>query len=224
MALTFTLLDTGGGEPPLVTDVAFNPATAAALGVLVSINGSTGAQVGAPTGCKPTWTRKCEFTMGDWGCAVYVGTGTTTNQAITFTTSGDSFGFQWIVVQIAADGTISFPANDSEATGTGAIGSITLSTFADAANRSLSFWLIETSDGTTPGTNHTELFDSFLIGHQGFSQYSTSADTSVDCTFTSGTWGGGAFEVSESGGGGAAVSPQSRQFGPKGFARTLVNL
>jgi hypothetical protein len=224
MALTFTLLDSGGGEPPLVTDVSFNPATAAALGVLIAINGSSAAQVGAPTGCKPVWTRKCEFTMGDWGAAVYAGTGATTNQVITFTTSGDSFGFQWIVVQIAADGTISFPSNDSEATGTGAIGSITLSTFADAANRSLSFWLIETSDGTTAGTNHTELFDSFLIGHQGFVEYSTSADTSVDCTFTSGTWGGGAFEVSESGGGGAAVSPQSRQFGPKGFARTLVNL
>lgn len=205
MALTFTLLDTGGGEAPLVTDVTFNPAAAAALGVLVAINGSTAAQVTAPTGCKATWTRRCEFTMGDWGAAIYVGTGATTSQAITFTTSGDSFGFQWMVVQIAADGTLSFPANDSEATGTGATGLVTLGAFSDAANRSLSFWLIETSDGTTPGTNHTEVFDSFLIGHQGFIQRSTTADTSVDCTFTSGTWGGGAFEVAETvaGGGGA---------------------
>jgi hypothetical protein len=224
MALTFTFLDSGGGEAPLVTDTAFNPAAAAALAVLVGMNGSSAAQITAPTGCKATWTRKCEFTMGDWGAAVYVGTGASTNEVITFHTSGDAFGYQYMVAQIAADGTISFPSNDSEATGTGTVGSVTLSTFADAANRSLSFWFIETTDGTTPGTNHTELFDSFLLGHQGFAEYSTSADTSVDCSFSSGTWGGGAFEVSESGGGGAVVSPQSRQFGPKGFARTLVNL
>lgn len=197
MALTFTFLDSGGGEPPLVTDSSYNPAASAALAVAVAINGSTGAQINNPTGCKATWTRKAEFTMGDWGCAVFVGTGATTNQAISFSTSGDSFGFQYMVDQIVADGTLSFPANDNEATGTGATGLVTLSTFANSANRSLSFWFIETADGTTPGTNHTELFDSFLIGHQGFSQYSTSNDVSVDCTFTSGTWGGGAFEVAE---------------------------
>lgn len=204
MAQTHTFLDSGGGEPPLVTDSAYNPAAAAALGVLVGINGSSAAQVGAPTGCKAVWTRKGEFTLGDWGCAYYLGTGATTNEAITFTTSGDSFGFQYMVAQIAADNPLSFPANDSEATGTGATGLVTLSAFADAANRSLSMWFIETADGTTPGTNHTELFDGFLIGHQGFAQYSTSADTSVDCTFTSGTWGGGAFEVAEDAGGGSA--------------------
>lgn len=198
MALTFTFIDSGGGEPPLATDVSFNPPNSAALALLVAIHSSTPAQIAAPSGCKPTWTRKCEFQRGDWGCVIFVGTGTTTNQAITFSTSGDAFGFEWMVVQIAADGTLSFPANASEATGSGTSGMINLGAFASSANRSLSLWLIESRDGTTPGANQVEIFDGVIFTHQGFVEYSTAADTSVDCSFSSGVWGGGAFEVSES--------------------------
>jgi hypothetical protein len=187
----------------MVTTQTFNPAAGAALGVLVGVHSSTPAQISA-AGCKASWSKRAEFTLGDWGCCVFVGTGATTNEAITFSSSGEALGFEYVVVQISADGTLSFPANDAESTGTGTAMAVSgLAALANAANRVLSMFFLGSGDGVTPGTGQTEIYDaSEGIANAGYVQLGAANDSTPDATaVTSADWGGGAFEIAESAGG-----------------------
>lgn len=205
MAKTFTHLELGGGEPPFAT-TAKNPPAAAALVLSVGINGDgiTPTNINTPTGCRSTWTLKNSWQQGSWAYKQFIGTGTVTNEAVTITTTGEVFGAEWLVDQIAADGTLSFPSNDDSATGvSGGTASVTLGAFANPANGVYAFAAVETGDGVTAGSGFTELADGFAVGHTLFSEYRTDSDTSVDCTFNPGSWGIAAFEVAE---GGAAIA------------------
>lgn len=209
MAINVTSLGAGqdaDSNAPWQTSQSFNPPAAGALAVLVAAHSSTPAQISL-SGCKATWTKKCQFSLGDYGCCVFLGTGATTNQPITVTSSGDIFAIQYQVSQITADGTLSFPANDSESSGNGTALSVAgLAALGAAANRAIAMFFLESLDGVTPGTNFTEVYDGFPgVAHAAFVEVGTTNSNSPTATaLVASNWGGGAFEIAEAGGGGGS--------------------
>lgn len=202
MARTYTHLERDGGEGPPYVTAALNPPAGAAVVLLMGITGEgiTPANIGTPSGCKPTWTERTSFQLGDWAYKVFVGTGATTNESISTNATGSLFAAEWNVDQIAADGVLSFPsANVASATGSSTTPSVTLpEAFQSAASGVYSVGAFEDAEGITPGTGYTEIADGFAIGHSLFSQRREDNDSSVDCSQAGGgVFGLAAFEVVE---------------------------